>query len=244
MEGNRMNKKFAVKKRKLFEEVIDQFQTLLESGEYQVGDKLPSLTNLAELFNVGKPTLREALSVLTSTGVLEINQGSGVFVRRLTLEPEPELLSSFEKVDSEQLLYWLEFRRAFEVEAAGLAALRRSEDDLRELEEIERQLEAELEQGKIASEWDYKFHYAIAKATKNPIFTEAISSNAHILQQQFFENIRQTIAIPSRRELIITEHQKLIEAIKNGKTREARQMMRKHIENAERKMKLLGATKN
>ncbi|WP_191567277.1 FadR/GntR family transcriptional regulator [Metabacillus idriensis] len=239
-----MSKDFAVRKKKLFEEVIEQFETLLQSKEYKIGDKLPSLTELTAIFEVGKPTLREALSVLSSMGVLEIKQGSGIFLKRLSLHPEQELLSKFNSVGGENLLYWLEFRRAIEVEAAGLAAERRSEEDIQELERIQKKLEEEINQGEIASELDYQFHFAITKAACNPIFTEAITANAHLLQQQFFEDIRQTVEIHSRRELIISEHRKIIESIKGKRVGEARQSMLKHINNAERKMKLIGISKS
>jgi GntR family transcriptional repressor for pyruvate dehydrogenase complex len=239
-----MEKKFAVEKKKLYEGVIEQFTTLLQSGEYKVGDKLPSISDLSTIFEVGKPTLREALSVLTSAGVIEIHQGSGIFIKRLSMQPDPEVLAKFPVVDSKNLLHWLEFRLAIEVESAGLAAERRSTEDIEQLEDIEGRLEEEIKQGKIASELDYSFHYAIAMATYNPIFPEAIKSNAHFLQQQFFESLRQSVDVQSRRELILPEHNKIIEAIKKGKPSEARQAMHKHIKNAERKMKLVGLNLN
>ncbi|CAM3584619.1 FadR/GntR family transcriptional regulator [Aeromicrobium ponti] len=232
-----MTNKYAVKKKKLFEEVISHIEKMLQSGDYKIGDKLPSLTELTKIFEVGKPTLREALSVLISSGVLEVTQGSGIFIKRLTLEPEVPFLKKLEGVD---LASWLEFRRGLEVEAAAIAAERRTEEDIERLEAIQQQLIKNIEEGKETSILDYEFHLQIAKSTKNPIFVEANKSSSHLEQHELFERLRQSVNIDSRKELIISEHTKIINAIKNGNSNDARQIMLKHLINAERKLKIIG----
>jgi len=232
--------KFVIQKRKLFEEVIEQISKLAISGNYQVGDRLPSLQELSEMFKVGKPTLREALSVLAVTGALEIRHGSGIFIKCLPLKPEYEMLAQLGEVESEKLLYWLEFRRAIEVEAAGLAAGRRNEADLQGLEEVHQRLEEEILQGKLGANWDYQFHYRIALATHNPIFAQAVTTTANILQQYFELSLRQSLTMPSRGELVISEHRNILDSIKKGQSREARLAMLNHIDNVERKVKFWG----
>lgn len=234
-----MTEQFVIRKKKLYEEVIDQISKFIESKEFQAGQKLPSLQELSEMFQVGKPTLREALSVLAATGVLEIRHGSGIFLRRLSFEPENTIKAKLGNLESEKLLYWVEFRRAIEVEAAGLAAERHTHEDIENLEEIHLRLENGIDQVEVSGDLDYKFHQGIALATKNPIFVQVSETNAQVLQSYFELSLRQSLALPARRELVILEHRQILDSIKKSQAREARQAMLLHINNVKRKIELL-----
>lgn len=234
-----MVKEFVAQKKRLYEEVIEQFAKLLANGEYAVGDKLPSLPELSKIFEVGKPTLREALSVLVSTGVVEVQHGKGIYVKRLTLKPEREIFGNFNEVGVEELRYWLEFRRTIEFEVAGLAAQRRTNEDLDKIDAIVWEIEKKLERGENTDSLDYEFHIAIALATHNPVFAEALKTNTHVLQHQYFERIRQSVVPTARKEMIISEHRRIYDAIKKGDALSARKMMEKHMDNAIRKLELI-----
>lgn len=234
-----MTERFAIVKKKLYEEVIEQIAKLVDTREYHVGDRLPSLQELSDMFGVGKPTLREALSVLAATGVLEIKHGSGIYLRRLAVEPEYTILAQLGNLESEKLLHWVEFRRAMEVEAAGLAAERSSSKDIARLKEIHAQLEEGIRKGNVLGELDYQFHQQIALATKNPIFVQVSVTNAQILQSYFELSLRQSLAMQARRELVILEHMQILVAIEKGQAREARLAMLLHIDNVKRKIELL-----
>ncbi|MGB9661113.1 MAG: FadR/GntR family transcriptional regulator [Moorellaceae bacterium] len=236
-----MNRRYIIRKKKLYEDVIEQLIRLVETQNYRVGDRLPSLQELSAMFRVGKPTVREALCVLASTGSLEIVHGNGVFIRRLPLKPCEQMPVPLEDIDNEQLLYWLELRRAIEVEAAALAAERREEADLRSIEEAQLRLETALQDGnsQTIADWDYQFHYRIVLATHNPIFIQAAENIAQTLQAYFEPTSRQSLALPWRKELMAKEHRQIWEEIKNRRPREARRTMLEHITNVERKVLLL-----
>ncbi|MGB9662876.1 MAG: FadR/GntR family transcriptional regulator [Moorellaceae bacterium] len=233
-----MKEKLLIRKKKLYEEVIESMTGLLKSGEYKVGDRLPSVQELSEMFGVGKPTLREALSVLASSGVLEIRHGNGIFVKRLPVEPQ-DFLPKLSEVDIESLLFWLEFRRAIEVEAAGLAAERREDEDLEAMEAAERQVEEEAAQGRVTADTDYRFHHCIALATHNPVFIQSAATIAHILQEYWRLSLSHARGLPWHRELVSEEHRKIIEGIRRRRPREARQAMLEHINNVEKRVRLL-----
>lgn len=236
-----MIKKFAVQKKRLYEEVIEQFEKLLANGEYNVGDKLPSLPQLSEMFEVGKPTLREALSVLVSTGVIEIYHGKGIFIKRLHLKSENEIFTSFntQGVGLDELRHWSEFRRVIEGAAVELAAQRCSKEDLEKMEALLLAIEEKLKQGENIDQLDYDFHVAIAKAAHNPIFLEALKTNLHALQHKYFEKIRQSVVPTTREEIILSEHRKIYDAIKKGNALKARRIMEKHIDYGMRKLDLI-----
>lgn len=228
--------KYAITKKKLYEVVLDQITELIENGEYGVGDKLPSLQELSGMFEVGKPTLREALSVLASAGVLEIRHGSGIYVLRTSKDKIPGV--HLDRVDRDNLLNWLEFRRALEGETARLAAERCNAEDLRQIEEAQLYLEEEINQGRNGAEWDYLFHKRIALATHNPIFSQAITTTEDILKQYFELSIKQSLALPSRREVVKSEHRELIEYLQLQDSEGAKNAMLRHIDNVEMKVKL------
>lgn len=231
-------RKYAIQKKKLYEEVMEQINKLIASGEYRIGDKLPSLQELSEMFEVGKPTLREALSVLASAGIVEIRHGSGIFVNRIGSE---EISSAvfLGSVERDNLLSWLEFRQAIEGEAARLAAFRRDKLDLRQIKEAQEHLEEEISQGHIGADWDYLFHERIALATHNPIFAQAITTTADILKQHFEVSLRQSLAMPSRRGMVIAEHREILDFIHRQDSEGARIAMLRHLENVEKKVKVL-----
>jgi GntR family transcriptional repressor for pyruvate dehydrogenase complex len=229
-----MTKKILVQKKKLYEELIDQFSTLLENGGYAVGDKLPSLTELAEIFGVGKASLREALSVLNAAGVIEMRHGSGIYLRKLVEKTQEEVLIQLNtNLDNDQMIHWLELRRAIEVEAAGLAAKRRTEEDIACLEKIYQEMEQRILNGIDAGEVEETFHSQVAKAAHNPVLARAITSTSEIIRKQYFDvSHKNLLAIPSRGENVNHEHQRILEAIKAKKENEARSAMLQHIQNA------------
>jgi GntR family transcriptional repressor for pyruvate dehydrogenase complex len=230
---------YAAQKKKLYETVIEQVDKLLSSGRYKLGDKLPSIDELSQMFKASKPTLREAFSVLASTGVLEISHGRGIFIKSLTVRTKRPVVADFADVTGSSLLHWLEFRRTVEVEAAALAAKRRTDAEVAHLERLIGAIEAKLNAGEIAEDLDYEFHVAIAQATHNPIYANALKTNAHALQHHIFEDVRQSLTVPARKLLIMEEHRKILESIRRGNAAQARRAMETHLLNAERKLRLL-----
>lgn len=228
--------KYTIEKRKLYEEVKEQILKLIVKGNYTVGDRLPSLLELSEMFAIGKPTLREALSVLCSNGILEIRHGSGIYIKRLEEQNRQENPLFLGEVDRNNLLSWLEFRKSIEVSTAGLAAQRRTEDDLLSIEEANRNMEQEIASGRIGAAWDYQFHERIALASHNSIYAQVIKTTEHILKHYFESNLRQTLAMPLRRNLVAVEHRDILDCISKGLIVEAQEAMLRHLVNVEKKV--------
>lgn len=234
-----MVQNYAAQKKKLYETVIEQVDRLLSSGAYAVGDKLPSLDELSRMFSTSKPTLREAFSVLASTGVLEISHGRGVFIKSLAIRTKQSAVADFSQATGTSPLHWLEFRRTIETEAAALAAERRTDADVARLEQLVEAIGDKLDAGENAEDLDYQFHIAIADATRNPVYASALMTQAHAMQQRIFEDLRQSVTVPTRKLLIMQEHRKILDSIKKQNAAQARRAMETHLLNAERKLSLL-----
>jgi DNA-binding FadR family transcriptional regulator len=141
------------------------------SGELRPGDKLPSEAGLTQQFNVSRTVIREAVASLRADGLVEARHGVGVFV--LSNHPSsPHGFQSFETARISSMIEALELRTAVEIEAAALAAVRRSPAQEEAIHERYDDIAAQIAAGQPTMEADFAFHLAIADATNNPRFRE------------------------------------------------------------------------
>lgn len=147
--------------------MIDQVQAQLTSGIWSVGDRIPGEYDLAGRLQVSRPAIREAIRALTHIGVLEVRRGDGTYVRS-TADPRP-LLRRFERATLRDVF---ELQQAYDVQAARLAARRRTSEDLLALEVLLEDRDAATEPDEFAAA-DVRFHLGIADASHNPLLVEA-----------------------------------------------------------------------
>ncbi|AJY45487.1 FadR/GntR family transcriptional regulator [Martelella endophytica] len=214
----------------LVSKVSEALRRSILDGTFQPGDKLPSEAQLTQDHGVSRTVVREAVAALRSDGLVEPRQGAGVFV----LDPIGFAFKrTHPSVDQERIytsLEILEARTPLEIEAAGLAALRRSPAQEEEIFERHAAGIAGRHDGKAWSEADIGLHTAIARATNNPLF-------ATFLEMQGKAIIPQTGQIVETdeggevayRSLLIKEHERIIIAISSGDEQGARDAMRDHL---------------
>ena len=152
------------------EEVFNSIRQGIESGEIPIGSKLGSEASLAASFGVSRSVIREALRSSATLGLTKTETGRGTFV--ISATPANNLvLGNYSSTDIH------EARPHIEVPAAGLAALRRTTDDLKKLQDIMEQMEAEDDHVAWV-ELDTEFHATIASASKNSVFTKIAESSS------------------------------------------------------------------
>ncbi|WP_410951415.1 FadR/GntR family transcriptional regulator [Pseudomonas sp. S1(2024)] len=148
----------------LVESTIQTIRSLIDQRVWKVGECIPKEAELAEQFAVGRNTIREAIRVLSHSGMLEVRQGNGTYVRR-ELDPA----QTVSKLNRTGLRDHLELQCLLEAEAARFAARRRTPEDIA-------RLKAALDQrGEYSSSCDLdefldrdrNFHVAIATASHN-----------------------------------------------------------------------------
>src|SRR5918995_896250 len=155
-----------IARRKASHQVADALCGMLRSGSYRLGDRMPSELELGAELGVSRSTVREAVRELTSLGVLEIQHGRGTFVRSL----RPDLLlrgdSLLEHPNDRIREELLEVRGIVEPEAASLAAIRATDEEIERLRyDVERLAEA-IGRGMAPPE-DLGFHLDLVRATHN-----------------------------------------------------------------------------
>ncbi|MQY04410.1 FadR/GntR family transcriptional regulator [Actinomadura macrotermitis] len=146
--------------------VLDQLQAEVSGGSWPVGERIPGELELAARLGVSRPAVREAIRALTHVGVLEVRRGDGTYVRS-GADPRPLL----RRVERASLRDVFEMQLAYDVQAARLAARRRTGADLERLDAL---LRARAEAGG-ADEFgaaDARFHLGVVEATGNPVLIE------------------------------------------------------------------------
>lgn len=210
---------------------------LIETSKMQPGDKLPSADRLCAQFAVSRTVVREAIASLKAEGRLRSLRGSGVYVARP--EDAPPGFSAFLATPHEigDALDFLEFRIAIEVEAAGLAAERRTETNLLRMAQAMALFHRHLAHGNLAAGADRGFHRAIAEATNNTRFRLFVDEMGERLipRQALGASFADQRSRTQFLEAIEVEHQRIFEAISERRPDEARQAMRRHLEDGRRR---------
>ena len=156
-----------VQRHPLAEQAAELLLDRIRTGEWPLGHRLPGETTLAVQLGIGRSTLREAIRVLAGKGVLASRQGAGVFVTALDTREDWDIV-----LRRAAIVSVLEARIAIEVEAAALAAIRRTPADLRA---IRRALTARAAAGHTVStlvDADTAFHRAVVVAAHNDVLTQ------------------------------------------------------------------------
>lgn len=226
----------AVPRRRLVDDIVDQVDRLILNRELSVGDALPPERELATQLNVSRNILREAISKLVQKGLLEVRSGSGTYVARPTVEFLRDSLGFFVQYNDAALLDLIEARRVLEVEIAGLAALRGTEEDRRRVATALDELEASVGNLDRYAEADVRFHAALAVAARNGILRLLLDSIRGALR----ENIRVLVVQdPSRVDQAMYHHRRIAREVQRQAPEAARIAMREHLESVRQGIKEL-----
>ncbi len=220
--------------RTLADMTYEKVLALIVDGSLAVGSKLPTEHDLSTRFEVSRPVLRQALKQLREDGLIVSRQGSGSYVTR---RPDQAVLTFAPVGSIADIQRVFEFRAAIEGEAAALAAERRSEADLRAIRAALEELDRCIRDGDLGVEADEAFHSAVCEASGNPYFVNARRSMRDNIITGL--NLTRSLSLTKPRErlqLVQDEHRQIRAAIEGRDPAEARAAMRRHIENARKRV--------
>jgi GntR family transcriptional repressor for pyruvate dehydrogenase complex len=215
--------------------VTGQLEAMIVDNRLQPGDRLPSERDLALEFGVSRTVVREAVRALVAKNLLEVRPGSGTLVRRPTMASVTNSMSLLLRVGQEQVDYEKlhEVRRTLEVEIAGLAAERRTEEDLARIEKLLAQSPATWDDQERFAQHDLAFHNALAQAAHNEIFLFVLNSLADIM----LEVRRIAYTVPGLPQHAQNLHHNIVECIRNGDPHGAQQAMHEDLLYAEENLR-------
>jgi len=228
-----MNMYPAPVRRGLADQLVEHLVAAILRGDHPPDSRLPPEDRLAELFKVSRLTVREAVKELRHKGVVRIEQGRGTFVNPATrwspLDPTLLMARAGSTEGAGDLAVKLtEARRLVEVGVSGLAAQRRTEQDLVELgRALDRMREAsDRDDVDGFTKADLEFHQAVMAAAGNPFITALFEPLVDLL----FEVRRAASGYRPGRETAIAAHRKVLEAIEHGVPDAARDAMGLHMQ--------------
>lgn len=219
----------AIKKTRIYEEVVSQIRELIREGKLKAGDQLPSERELAETFNVSRTSVREALRALESRGLVVSRTGAGTFIAELPIESLVAPLAKLLIEEKDALADIFEMRELIEPHIASLAAERASGSDIERMKTILEKQKAEIARGATGVEADTEFHFAIARATQNHALEKLVSGLMDILGHCREESLQ----TPGRSQLSLESHYRILSAIESHNKERARKAMLRHVEQVE-----------
>ncbi|MFD9888920.1 FadR/GntR family transcriptional regulator [Amycolatopsis sp. NPDC059027] len=188
----------------LVDQVIEQLRGAVTRGEWPIGERIPTEPELVEQLGVGRNTVREAVRALAHSGLLEVRQGDGTYVRATS-----EVSGAIRRLCGAELREVLQVRRLMEVEGARLAAAARTEEDLAELRELLDRRDADLRSKQVAefARTDAEFHLAVVRCGHNTLLTELYRG----LSEAITASVAATLDDPEHAQEI--KHRGIVEAI-------------------------------
>ncbi|MDP3195644.1 FadR/GntR family transcriptional regulator [Tabrizicola sp.] len=206
--------------------VHDRIRRAILNGEYAADERLPGENVLAEQHQVSRPVVRSALSRLRDEGLITSRQGAGSFVSA-PVTPKPLAFQPLETIADLQRCY--EFRLTLEPAAAALAAGRRGEKELAEIETCLQIMRDATERRSHREDADFDFHLAITTAANNQYFETSMRAlREHIAVGMKFHGLSlQTVR--GGLDHVLDEHANIFDAISRGEAEKAREAMHIHI---------------
>lgn len=223
--------------RTLADEVTEELRRRVESGDLAPGDRLPTGAELSAALGVSLAVVREAMSRLKHDGMIETQQGSGAFVADRT-QSKSFRLDGPHDMDTDRLVQTLEMRQAIEGDAARLAALRRTNDQLERMRVSLAEIDAAIREGQDGVLLDQNFHRVVAEAAGNPLFLDFwnfLSSHIRGAITIARANSARTAGLGEQAQ---QEHYAIYRAIRDGQDVAARDAATAHVRAAAERMSL------
>lgn len=227
---------------RLPERVARQLQDLIVQGVIKTGVRLPTERELAEMFGVSRTVVREAIHSLAARGLLEVRTGGGTYVSSPCTESVTQSLSLLLRVRTEDFVleHLREARRVLEVEIAGRAAERATEEDIADLEDILRRTQEALDDRDALAKADVEFHRALAVSTHNPLYLILLESISDLLM----EIRRISLQDIETMQRALYHHRDVFEKVKSRNPDEARRAMDAHMDQADASLRSILAARD
>lgn len=221
-------------KKRLAESIADRIlQMITEERRFSAGDKLPNENDFSQELGVSRATLREAVRILSTGGILEIRRGCGTYVLDQTSSADYGALQRAAQATA-NIRDLFEMRLIFEPESAYFAAKRATDEELSEILRYGEAVEAKILSGEDRTQEEQRFHESIAKATHNEFMT-------HLLPI-IFEAIRSGVILLQKNQALsqknMSDDRMIMEFLEQRNAEGARTAMKLHILHALQELKL------
>ena len=217
-----------IRRNKVYEEVAKQIERLILK-KLKPGDKLPSERELAEILQVSRSSIRDAIRGLELVGLVEPRQGTGTIVRERPTESSVNPFADALKRRQGLVTELLDFRKMLEPPLAARAAANASAEEISEMEDILQRQQETQSRGDAAIGEDAEFHYSIALASGNSVVLKVIDTLMDLLR----DTREHSLQVEGRAQKSLAGHRRILAAVKRHDAEAAKSAMRRHIEDVE-----------
>lgn len=214
-------------------ELVESIGDRIRDGRIPAGDKLPTEAAIMAEFGVSRTVVREALSKLQASGLVQTRHGIGTFVVGFG-DGAPFRIAPEQFATLRDVIAVLELRIGVETEAAGLAAQRRTAQNLADMRSALDAFAGAIEAGRDAVGPDFQFHLEIARATQNAHFAELMGTLGAMIIPRARLDAPEAPGNERRDYLrrVNGEHESIFDAIASQDSEAARAAMRTHLANS------------
>ncbi len=221
-----------VRKTSVVQSAISKIKELIDQEYFKFGEKLPSERNLAKLLGISLPSLREALRVLSILGIAEIRPGNGSYLRSSMSDWSSDPFSLLFHLSRPIHIDLFEARRGIEGVITELAAKKRTEEDLQNMEAALQKMKFHSENKEEYIKYEIKFHQTIITAAKNTILEDFMEKMYKILYESRKRTVDQLKDLYKESYL---EHYKIFRHIKGRDPKRARKAMVDNLTKVEKR---------
>jgi len=209
----------------VYQRIVDTLRVRIHDGEWQPGQRVPTVAELSKELNVGQSSVREALRILGNEQLLRIEQGRGIFVADAPKLP-PALFDHLAMSAEVTLAALFEARRLIEPGVAALAAARASDEDIAIITNAAREMDELVLEGQEHAKPDLLMHRQIAQACGNPM----LQKMTEVLLDLHVEGRARTALIPGVVQRSTQYHLLIATAIEEHDASRAEALMRAHLD--------------
>lgn len=220
-----------MKKPKIAEQVAERLEAMISDDNMQPDDRLPAERKLAEQMAVSRPSLREAIQMLVSRGLLYTRPGGGTFVKSTVAQDMSDPMVTLFRENPEYRFDVLEIRHALEGNAAFYAALRATEDDKINIKtKFDNMIALHGSEDPMdEARADAAFHLSIVEASHNLVLLHVMQGLFALLQNSITHNLDKLYTIHRVFDPLSEQHETLMNAILNGEPEKARLAAQEHL---------------
>lgn len=223
-----------IKPKKIYEALADTIYEMIRTGQLKPGEKLDSVQQLAENFQVGRSAVREALTSLRAMGLVEMRHGEGTFIKEFETDQINLPFSTAILMNKEDIANLLEVRKIIELGSVAAAAKKRTIRQLTAMEDALEEMKGSHGHEELGEDADLRFHLAIAEGSQNTLLV-SLMNHVSVLMGVTMKETRKVWFFSKETSLdqLYGEHVSIYEAVKEQNEELARHFMKIHLENVE-----------
>ena len=222
----------SIQTKKIYKNIVEQIVYLIREGSLKCGDKLPPERTLAEMLDVSRASLREALSVMEIMGIVDIRPGEGSFVSDFNIQPFLSLILPLLLKESGTEDDLIEFRMLIEITGMQLVVKNadNNKEHLETLRNILAAMEENLDDAEAGARLDVQFHSTLFEMSGNTVLTRVLEYIGFILENTVKFNRSLILKESDMAKEILKCHMNIYDAIEKRDAELAKNAMEKHFQ--------------